>query len=137
MIKENDVFLLRQMLLNLSVGFKSTVQPVKTLFVCLREYMTIRQHKGESNDAYHKRFKSLKSTVHELIGGDDEPFIYAYVSLLKMHCTSLGLKDSTNLDPDTWGKYMALQQAKMEAMHFILGSDQDRYGGMIRDFDRA
>ncbi len=137
MIKNKDVFLLRQMLLNLSVGFKSTKQPVKTLFVCLREYMTIRQEKGESNDVYHKRFKSLKNTVHELIGGEDEPYIYAYVSLLKMHCASLGIQDSTKLDPATMGKYMALQQAKMEAMHFILGSDQDRYGGMIQDFDRA
>lgn len=137
MEKKMDVFLLRKMLLNLSVGFKSTKQPVKTLFVCLREFMMIRQHKGEPNATFLKRFKDLKATVQELIGGDDEPFIYAYLSLLKMHCKSLNIDDHTKLDGDTKTEYMTLQQSKMEAMHFVLASDQDRYGGMIQDFDRA
>lgn len=137
MIKDKDVFKLRKMLQSLSVGFKNTKSPVKTLFVCLKEFMLVRQHKNESNSAYLKRFKGLMETVHEMIGGkEDEPFIYAYASLLKLHCKSLGIQDHNTLDLDTRTEYMTVQHGKMEAMHFLLGADQDRYGGMILDFDR-
>ena len=138
MKKSKDVFLLRKMLKNLTVGFKESKSPIKTLFECLKEFIMIRQMKGESNADYFKRFQNLMKTVSEMIGEDDDnPFIYGYVSLLEQYCKDNNLGDHKLLKKEDQAKYLKMQHGRMEAMHFLLGADGERYGGMIQEFDRA
>jgi len=138
MVTSKNVFLLRPMLKNLTVGFNETKPPIKVLLESLREYMMIRQMKGESTDDYLKRFKNLMKTVHELIGGKaDDPSIFGYMSLLEKYCKENNLGDSKSLDTADQLKYLKVQHGRMEAMHFILGADKERFGGMIQEFDRS
>mmetsp|Transcript_16842 Transcript_16842/g.21527 ORF Transcript_16842/g.21527 Transcript_16842/m.21527 type:complete len:216 (-) Transcript_16842:420-1067(-) len=100
--------------------------------------MMIRQMKGESTDDYLKRFKNLMKTVHELIGGKaDDPSIFGYMSLLEKYCKENNLGDPKSLDTADQLKYLKVQHGRMEAMHFILGADKERFGGMIQEFDRS
>ena len=140
MEKKKCVFLLRKMLLNLTVGHKNqSTPPVKNILQAVLDFFGIHQYKKEPNEDYLKRYKIALKTVKEICGCEDDgvPHVFMYVSLLDLYSKEHNLPSWKQAGWDVNTKHLKIQAAKMEAMHFLLGADKARYGDIITEFDRA
>ncbi len=131
--KAKDVLKLRVILRGLTFHFRTTEEPIKTLFKTTTDFLKFRQNRLDIT-TYYKKFTDLKNLMGEMVG--DEEGCYNSNGLLEVICLEKKV-EVNNVSNDDRKEYVSNAQNKIMAMHFILNADYDRYGKLIREYDRA
>ena len=125
---DKDVIKLRTILKNVNFSYKKDKEPFKTLWQANKDFMNMRQHKSSVTE-YYEKYKTLQKVVTELSGENIDD---AYVDII---CRE-EVKVEANLNPAERAKMVEDGRERMMAMQFIMNSDQELYGSLIKDFDR-
>ena len=86
--RAKDVLKLRPIICGITFHFRSTEEPMKTLFNTLLEFMKFRQHRLDIT-AYYKKFSDMKNLMGEMVGNDQ--FRYNPNGLLQIILCEKGL----------------------------------------------
>ena len=125
---DKDVIKLRKILKNVNFSYKKDKEPFKTLWQANKDFMNMKQHKSSVTE-YYEKYKTLQKVVTELSGENIDD---AYVDII---CREEE-KVEANLSTTERAKMVEDGRERMMAMQFIMNSDQDLYGSLIKGFDR-
>ena len=132
--QKKDVIKLRSILKSVTFHFRNSEEPIKTLLKSNQEFMAFKQGRvGQKNSTvleYYTKFTEFNKLVEEMAGDS----MHSHLGLIDIICREEDVKRAT-IDTTKQAEYLKIGKERMLAMHFMLNSDQERYGSLIEDYD--
>ena len=129
--KEKDVISLRKILQSVNFSYRSSEEPIKTMWQAKVDFIKLRQQKHQSVQEYYEKFMALKEVNDTLnINVYDDPGLVDIIARIKR-------KDGDNLNDDQRNLFLEIGRERMMGMHLLMGSDRNRFGGAIEEFEHA
>jgi hypothetical protein len=128
--KDKDLIELYKILLTVNFSYTHSEEPIMSMWKAKSDFVKIRQAKGQTVNEYFERFialrdvnDTLKATVYDDMGLADVIAIEQEKDFSTM----------TQVEIDQFKTNAIIEGTdRMTAIHFLLGADQERYGGLIR-----
>eukprot|EP00956_Cyclotella_meneghiniana_P012790 scaffold18188_cov20-Cyclotella_meneghiniana.AAC.2 len=118
-----------KILQNVNFSYRSSQEPMMTIWNALYDFVTIRQHPNQSVQEYYEKFSNLKE-VNTSLGIN----IHAHMGAITEIAKEKGL-DPDNLTDSQKDDLMAsIGEARVAAIHMLTGADRTRFGGAITVF---
>ena len=130
--RKKDVIALRKIIKGITFHFRTSEEPIKTLWLVNRDFYNFKQ-KNKDTTEYYKQFTDLKKLADEMIGSGEG--VYFHSALIDIICREKGIDRST-LTTDVETEYLLQGQERMMAMHFIMNADQIRYWDVVKTYDK-
>ena len=132
--KKKDLLGLYKILQAANYSYTTNEEPIVSMWTMKRDFIGLRQYKGQSVHHYYEKFLSL-ADVNESLGNN----IHDDLGFEAIIAKEKGL-DLSTMDAATKAQFgtdaMEEGSERMKALHLLMGADSDLYGGLVQELRR-